>query len=454
MMLSFIISSLATSTQRFFSYSWGKNDINEIKAIFSNALGMHLLLSVLLTAVLLIAEHTIVHDYMRISPDRIESADFVYYTIVMVLVLTLMTAPVKAIFIARENIVYASCVDIFDSVLKLIGAMILTFITFDSLIVYSLMMVFISMFTFLAYAVYAFIKYEECHIPRFSDFSSEKIRQLFSFATWNLYAIGSTVVRTQGLSIVLNKFLGTIINASYGLALQVSGAATSIASSILNAMNPQLMKAEGRGDRVMMLQYTTKESKYSYLMLSCFLIPIVIEMPSLLTLWLKEYPPYTVEFCRMVIISTIFDQATIGLTSANQAKGNIRNYSLITGTIRLITIPSAWICLNLHLGILWFIGSYLFFEVICGLSRIPLIKYTAGLDVTNYCKEVFLRPLWPIAGNILVCLAICHIIDATWRFMITEMVGILVAMVLTYFLSLDRSERSWVLHQIIHRKND
>ena len=145
MMLSFIISSLATSTQRFFSYSWGKNDINEIKAIFSNALGMHLLLSVLLTAVLLIAEHTIVHDYMRISPDRIESADFVYYTIVMVLVLTLMTAPVKAIFIARENIVYASCVDIFDSVLKLIGAMILTFITFDSLIVYSLMMVFISM---------------------------------------------------------------------------------------------------------------------------------------------------------------------------------------------------------------------------------------------------------------------------------------------------------------------
>ena len=177
-------------------------------------------------------------------------------------------------------------------------------------------------------------------------------------------------------------------------------------------------------------------------------------MPSLLTLWLKEYPPYTVEFCRMVIISTIFDQATIGLTSANQAKGNIRNYSFITGTIRLITIPSAWICLNLHLGILWFIGSYLFFEVICGLSRIPLIKYTAGLDVTNYCKEVFLRPLWPIAGNILVCLAICHIIDATWRFMITEMVGILVAMVLTYFLSLDRSERSWVLHQIIHRKND
>jgi O-antigen/teichoic acid export membrane protein len=310
------------------------------------------------------------------------------------------------------------------------------------------------MFTFLAYAVYAFIKYEECHIPRFSDFSSEKIRQLFSFATWNLYAIGSTVVRTQGLSIVLNKFLGTIINASYGLALQVSGAATSIASSILNAMNPQLMKAEGRGDRVMMLQYTTKESKYSYLMLSCFLIPIVIEMPSLLTLWLKEYPPYTVEFCRMVIISTIFDQATIGLTSANQAKGNIRNYSLITGTIRLITIPSAWICLNLHLGILWFIGSYLFFEVICGLSRIPLIKYTAGLDVTNYCKEVFLRPLWPIVGNILVCLAIYHIIDATWRFMITEMVGILVAMVLTYFLSLDRSERSWVIHQIIHRKND
>jgi len=282
MMLSFITSSLATSTQRFFSYLWGKNDLNEIKIIFSNALGLHFIISLLITLVLLMTEHAIVHDYMSIPPDRIEAADFVYYTIVLMLTLTFMTAPVKALFIARENIIYTSIIDVVDSIFKLIGAMALTYITYDSLKVYSLLMAGISAFTFLAYSIYAFIKYEECHIPLFSEFSSNRIRQLFSFTVWNVYAVGSTIIRTQGLAIIINKFLGTIVNAAYGIALQVSNAVSSVAASILNAMNPQLMKAEGGGDRSKMLQYATKESKYSYLMLSCILIPIVIEMPAIL----------------------------------------------------------------------------------------------------------------------------------------------------------------------------
>jgi len=454
MMLSFITSSLATSTQRFLSYSWGKNDLNEIKIIFSNAWGLHFIISLFLTLLLLLTEHAIVHDYMSIPPDRIEAADFVYYTIVLMLTLTFMTAPVKALFIARENIVYTSIIDVVDSILKLLGAMALTYITYDSLKVYSLLMAGISAFTFLAYSIYAFIKYEECHIPLFSEFSSNRIRQLFSFTVWNVYAVGSTIIRTQGLAIIINKFLGTIVNAAYGIALQVSNAVSSVAASILNSMNPQLMKAEGGGDRSKMLQYATKESKYSYLMLSCILIPIVIEMPAILTAWLKEYPPYTIEFCRMVVIATIFDQATIGLTSANQAEGNIRNYSLITSTIRLIIIPSTWMCLYFGFNITSVICCYLLFELICGLSRIPLIHHTAGLNIVNYCKEVFVKPLFPIIGNIFACVLVIHLMDGALRFFVTESVGILTTGMLTYCFALDQEEKSWISHHITIWRHD
>lgn len=454
MMLSFITSSLATSTQRFLSYSWGKNDISEIKIIFSNAFVLHLLISIVLAIVLVAGEHTIVHDYMRISADRMEATDFVYYTIVIILILTFMTAPLRALFIARENIVYASCVDITDSLMKFFGAVMLTYINYDMLKTYALLMVFISALTFFAFGIYAAIKYEECHVPRISELSLNNIKRISSFATWTVYAVGSTIVRTQGLAVILNKFLGTVINAAYGLALQVLGAASAIAASILNAMNPQLMKAEGGGDRTTMLKYATKESKYSLLILSCVMIPVIIEMPGILTVWLKEYPTYTVEFCRMLIIATVIDQATIGLTSANQAGGNIRNYSLITSTIRLTTLPLAWLCFYEGLGIIWFIGCYIVIDMLCGLSRIPLIKYTAGLDVAYYCRDVFLRPLCPIVGNIIVSIGMTQLIDGSWRFIITECVGILVTAMLIYVSSLDASEKRWVREYIIHRRHD
>lgn len=454
MMLSFITSSLATSTQRFLSYSWGKNNMSEIKIIFSNALVLHLLISIVLAVVLVAAEHAIVHNYMRISEDRMEAADFVYYTIVIILILTFMTAPLKALFIARENIVYASCVDIIDSFLKFLGAVMLTYIAYDMLKIYALLMVLISAFTFFAFGIYAAMKYEECHVPHISELSFKNIKRMSSFATWTVYAVGSTIVRTQGLAIILNKFLGTVINAAYGLALQVLGAVSSIAASILNAINPQLMKAEGGGDRTTMLKYATKESKYSFLILSCVMIPVITEMPGILTVWLKEYPPFTVEFCRMLIIATIFDQTTIGLTSANQADGNIRNYSLITSTIRLTTLPMAWLCLHEELGIIWFIVCYIVIDMLCGLSRIPLIKYSAGLDVAYYCRDVFLRPLWPIVGNIIVSIGMTRLIDGSWRFIITESVGILVTAIIIYFFSLNASEKKWVHKYIIHRRND
>ena len=203
-----------------------------------------------------------------------------------------------------------------------------------------------------------------------------------------------------------------------------------------------------------MLQYATKESKYSYLMLSCILIPIVIEMPAILTAWLKEYPPYTIEFCRMVVIATIFDQATIGLTSANQAEGNIRNYSLITSTIRLIIIPSTWMCLYYGFHIPSVICCYLFFELTCGLSRIPLIHHTSGLNVGDYCTEVFIKSLIPIIGNIAACVLLIHLMDGALRFFVTESVGILITGILTYCFSLDRAEKAWIFHHITHWRHD
>lgn len=447
-MLGFITTSLSTSTQRFLSYSWGKNDMSNIKSIFANAVSMHLLLGTLLVLVLLIIERPLVHGYLNIASERLDAADFVYYMVVLILIVTFLTAPVKALFIARENIVYVSVVEILDAVIKFIGVICLMWVTSDTLKAYAILMASISVLTFFAYITYALWKYEECHVPKLDEVSWQSLRQMFGFTVWNVYSVGSTVIRSQGLAVVLNRFFGTLINSSYGISMQVSMALSTIAGSLINAMNPQLMKAEGRGNRQTMLNIATCESKYSFLLMISLFVPILVELPAVLAFWLKDDPQDVVSFCAYIILIVIIDQSTIGLTSANQAVGNIRNYSLLVSTVRLFVLPAAWLALYWGYPASAVMVVYLLFEVLCGIIRIPFLRYTAGLDVCYYCKEVYLRSLLPIGGTLLVSFLMTKTCNVPYRFVFTEIVGVLCAAVLIYFFSLSAIEKSWVRNRI------
>ena len=450
MMLGFITNSLASSTQRFLSYTHGLNDKVELRHIFSNALFLHMAIALFLALLMVIIEPFMM-NYLRIPEGRLEAGVFVYYMVTLMIAMTFVTSPIRALYIARENIVYVSVVEIVDAVLRLIGAISLAYISWDSLKVYALLMSSLSVFNFVVYLGYAGVKYDECHFPKIKEITKAYLKKLTGFAVWNVYAVGSTVLRTQGLAIIINRFFGTIINASYGIALQISHAISFIALSILNSINPQLMKAEGRGDRKQMLKLATMESKYSYMILSLVLIPVIIEMPQILMFWLGRIPEYSVEFCSCIVLAFIIDQSTIGLTSANQAIGRIRNYTLLVSTIRLMILPVSWICLYLGCPAHAVMIVYVIFEVLCGVVRIPFLKYTGGLDVRDYCRNVFLKTLIPIVGNMAVSYGISISVENPYRFILTESAGVCAGLLLIYVFVLSADEKSWIKIHILKR---
>lgn len=110
--------------------------------------------------------------------------------------------------------------------------------------------------------------------------------------------------------------MGATINAAYGIALQVNGAVSFISQSLLNAMNPQIVKAEGAGNRQRVLRLSEIASKFGFLLLALLVIPLVMEMAQVLKLWLNEYPPGTVYLCQLILLTALVDQLTIGLASA------------------------------------------------------------------------------------------------------------------------------------------
>src|SRR5690606_16126473 len=147
------------------------------------------------------------------------------------------------------------------------------------------------------------------------------MKELGSFAGWNLFGALCSVGRNQGSAVVLNLFFGVIINASYAIANQINSQLNFFSASMVRALSPQIMKSEGLGDRKRMLRLSMMASKFSFFLLAFIAIPCIFEMSSLLKIWLNIVPDKTVIFTILILISNLISQLTIGLQTAVQATG-------------------------------------------------------------------------------------------------------------------------------------
>lgn len=445
-MLAYITNALVTTTQRYLSFYFGKKDFDYLKKIFTNSIFIHLCFAVLICVILLAMTNWLIYDYFVIPVGRDHAAEFVYVMAVAMLFFTVMAAPFKALFISRENIVYISIIEVCDGILKFVLALYLLHSDMDKLILYAVMMTFIQVFTFVAFAIYGKYKYEECRLLiYFKDIERSCIRQLLSFAGWTLYSTGCVVGRMQGFAIVLNRFFGIIFNAAYGIAQQVTGAILFLSLAIKNAISPQIFKAEGSNDRDEMLRLSGVLSKYSFLILSMIGIPLMIEMPEILRVWLKDIPDAAISFCRFIVLASLCDQITIGLGTAIQASGNIRNYSVVVNTIKVMTIPAMCVALYFGMDVHTTLWLYVIFEIICAIARLPFAKHIVGLSIPQFCYSVIFPIVIPTCAITAVGWLIVHFVDFPFRFLFTIPVCVLVDCISLWCFTLHDSEKEMLI---------
>lgn len=450
-MLGFITNAMVVTTQRHLSFSYGKNEKGNTRKIFANSLFIHILIGLTLSLVLLSIEPLLFDGFLEIESSRLTTASNVYIMMIVILFITFITSPFRALFIARENIVYISIIDFIDGVLKLLLAIMLLHINADRLFSYAMMMTGITLFNFIAFAAYAKRNFEETVlIPKRKDIKASYIKDMMDFAGWTIYSTGCIIGRTQGMAIVLNKFFGTIINTSYGIASQVSGAVQFIAQAVLNAMSPQIIKAEGAKEHERMLTLSELTSKYAFLMLSMAVVPLIFEMPSILKIWLGDIPDNTVIFCQFILITSIADQTTIGLGIANQAIGRIRTYSLTINTLKIMTLPLAWICLKAGFPVVSTMWCYLLMEIACAVARLPFLKYTAGLSICHYINSVFMRILPPLAALLVTGWFMTTVTDFPFRFLATITLSVCIDCAVIWKFSLTDKEKA-IAYSIIKR---
>ena len=440
-MLSFFTNSLVSSTQRFLSIGQGRGNLEELKRIFSSSLLLHIILGLAVTVILECLTPFLFDGFLNIPPDRTEAAIIVYQQVVVMVYISFLSAPYKALLVSRENIVYTSIVDVADGVMKVVLVLILPYIPASHLVAYGWIMLFITVFEFFCFSVYTHRKYEECVFPRWRHLTREYVRQLMAFTGWITYSTLCIAVRNQGLAIILNRIKGPAINAAYGIGMQISGMVSFVSTSLTNAIAPQLMASEGGSKREQMLFLSEMNSKFSYLLLAGVGIPVMFEMQVVLKAWLGDVPDSTALFGCMFLIMMIVDMLTTGLAAANNAVGRIGRYVLIDYTPKLLAVPACWYALHRGCGMWTVLAVMVAVETLCMLIRLPLSRRIEGFSMGRYCRNVLARVVVPTLVSLAVCTAVHFLTDSAWRILLTLSLALPAFAIAAYRFSLVDIER-------------
>ncbi|MFR9644796.1 MAG: hypothetical protein SNH57_05925, partial [Rikenellaceae bacterium] len=436
-MLGFLNAAMASATQRFMSYSEGEGYKEKQKTIFNISFVLHIGIALLVGLVLFGAGFVFFNGVLNIPEDRFFAAQVVYGSLIVSTMFTVATVPYDAVMNAHENMKYYAVVGILESALKLSVALVVARVVGDKLIVYGVLMACIPLIILTIMRVYCHKNYEECVIAPRRYWDRSLAKEMGSFAGFNLMRSSSSMISQYGLNIVLNNFFGVILNAAQGIANQVSGQLMTFSNVMLKALSPVITKSEGNGDRELMIRATMMGCKFSYMLLSFFAIPFILEAPYILKLWLKDVPDWAVLLCQLQLLKTLVVQLTISVGSAIDALGDIKLYSIVTCVIEFMPIICSFILFKFNFPPYWmYIVWILFGGIIGGILRLYVFHQNSGINIRVYCRNVIFACLAPTIISILFAYILkVSIYDDFVRLMFTCIIVTITILVSSWFIA-------------------
>src|SRR5690606_14436763 len=284
-------------------------------------------------------------------------------------------------------------------------------------------------------------------------YSRDSVMELTSFASWQLFGTLCALGRNQGVAVVLNLFYSTVVNAAYGIANQINGQIMFFSQTMMSAVRPQIMKSEGANDRQKMIMLSIAANKFAFFLFTFFALPLYFQMPAVLSLWLKDVPNYSIEFCRAIILLTAMNQINMGLMTAVQAIGKIKVYQIIAGGIQLMALPVGFVFLKYGYPPYSIILVSFVLEAISTVFRMFYFRYLTGYPVVKYLKNVILVAFIPILPAIcLISVLSGYIGQDILSIFITLLCSSVIYGISIYAIGLNKGEKLYVRNLILKVK--
>lgn len=449
--LSFLNNAMASGTQRFLNVEMGKEDQTAVNKVFSTSQQIHFGVAFCMFIIAETVGLWFLNNYMNIPEVRLEAANWVYQFSIISAIFGVFTVPYNAAIISHERMSAFAYISIIEAVLKLFVAFAIIWAPFDKLIFYAALIMLIGVINCGVYAYYGINHFEECrHFTLKRD--KPMMKHMLSFSGWTVFGNLGYILHTQGIAIVINIFFTVAVNAAQGIANQVNGIVTQFANNFLVALNPQVVKTYAAGEYDQMHNLIIRGCKMAFCLTAFFVIPLVLETPTVLQVWLGIIPEYAVIFMRLVLLISLVNSFSSLLAASKGATGDIKNYQITLTLIGALHIPFAWIAFEFGGGPEYSMYVYLGIALVLQALRIWFVCRSVNLCIIRYVKEVLVRCVTVLVVSLAIPAAI-HImlkpsILTTLGVGIISMIGVVLS---TLFIGLTTTERNAILKPILSR---
>lgn len=447
-MFSMLSGSLSSAISRFITFELGCGNKEALNRVFSSSIMIQLGLSI----IILVLAETIglwfINNKMIIPETRMIAANWVYQLSLITFVINLLSIPYNAVIIAHENMSAFAYISIFEAIGKLAVAFLVIMSPIDKLVFYAALLTGISLITRLLYGYYCKKHFEECTLGYTYDHNLFK--RLFRFAGWNFIGSSSALLRDQGGNILINLFFGPTVNTARGIAQQVSTALYSFVQNFMIALNPQITKSFAIGNNEYMMTLLFQGARFSYYMLLLLSIPVLINTPYILNLWLDTVPQYTIIFVQLIIIFGLSEALSGPLITAMLATGNIRNYQIAVGGIQLMNLPISYALLHIGLMPQITIIVAIILSQICLALRLFFLRKMIGLPPGQFIRKVYLNVGKVTFISVVIPIVLSRYMTENFgNFLLICLVSVVVTLLTEFFIGCNQKERQFIVSKIL-----
>ena len=452
-MFAFLSGTLATSCQRFFMVELGKGDWEQLRKVFSLCLVTFLCLAGIIVLVTEPAGLWFLLNKMKLE-GRTEAAQWVFHCSILSCVASMVSLPFQGMVIAREKMKVFAYISVFEALGALGIALLLTRSGGDHLKLYAVLMLLMQCIIASCYILYCRRFFPECRFVRAWDGSLFK--EIFSFTGWNVIGTAAGIFKAHGLNLLLNMFYGPAVNSARGMAVKVFGMVSQLRENFMVASKPQIIKAYSGGEHAGMKKLVFQSAKFSTYLMLLIGIPLLVEMPFLLDIWLKDVPDYTAIFATLMLVNALLEGADYPVMMAIQANGNIKWYQIIVGSIQLLLLPIAYLFLKFGTfppQIVFYLSIAI--SVLAFFARMYFARKLVGISIPDITVHALLPMLVVAVIPLAAALGIRQLMPDGWLRLICVVLTSTVILGLTAWgLGMTRSERETVLRFVrktLHR---
>lgn len=347
--ISFFNGILSSAIGRFYTFSVGQakasasfdSGLRECQAWFNTAVSLYAIVPIVLLLIGYPLGLWIVKSFLSIPSVRMDACVWVFRFACISCFTSMLNVPFQAMYVAKQCIAELTVYNIVATTLNVCFLYFLATHPADWLVEYAAWTCGLAVVPQLVICIRATRIFSECRFHADMMFDWKRFRELGAFATWQTIGALCGLLRGQGMAVLLNKFHGARVNAAMAVAGTVNAQASSLATAMLGAFSPAITTAYGVGDFRRMRILAFGACKFSVLLSLLFMVPLVLELPEILKLWLKETPPYVCELTALMLLSNLIENFTYGHMVAVNASGNIALYHIVMGTISLMALPIA-----------------------------------------------------------------------------------------------------------------